>query len=87
MLKCKDCCYQFSQRDRRKGKPMKTKLLAYWLYLEGLGLQGIGRVVKVSKVTMLRWIRELSDQFDERLSIDKKEVEVIEIDEMGALFR
>ena len=81
--KCKDCGCNFSQ-SHKKGKPPIVKALAYVLYLEGLGFRGISRVLKVSNVSILRWIRALAEKFGDEAQKQKTErhCRVIEIDEM-----
>lgn len=59
------------------------KALAYMLYLEGLGFRGISRILKISNVSVLRWIRALAGKIELR-SEEKipNHFRVIEIDEM-----
>ena len=54
--------------------------MALQLYLEGLGFRSIGRVLEVSNVTVLNWIRTFGEQI-----VDLKSPEPIlytEMDEM-----
>ncbi|WP_176132997.1 helix-turn-helix domain-containing protein [Hymenobacter sp. CRA2] len=37
--------------------PDEKRQLALKLYLEGMGLRAIGRVLDVSNVTVMRWVR------------------------------
>jgi len=81
---CKECGCQFTQSHKR-GKPASTKALAYILYLEGLGFRSIARVLKVSNVAVLKWIRALAEVWGSKDQEEKKtprHCEVIEIDEM-----
>ena len=52
--KCKNCGYNFTKG--RTSKPTSLKRLALQLYLEGLGFRSIGRVLKVSHVSVYKWI-------------------------------
>ena len=63
-----------------KAKPLYLRKLALQLYLEGLGFRSIGRVLEVSNVTVLNWIRTFGEQV-----VDLKSPEPIlytEMDEM-----
>jgi hypothetical protein len=54
--------------------------LALHLYLEGLGFRSIGRVLEVSNVTVLNWIRAFGEQIEELKSAEP--VVYTETDEM-----
>ena len=61
---------------------MKKRALE--LYLEGVGFRGIGRLLGVTNVTVLYWIRELGEaveQLRKELGSSAK-VSVMELDEM-----
>jgi uncharacterized protein YjcR len=57
------------------------KKQALHLYLEGLGFRSIGRLLGVSNVSVLNWIRSFGKEAGE-LSSESQEIEMIEIDEM-----
>ena len=78
--RCQQCGCNYTQ-SHKKGKSDMMKALSYVLYLEGLGLRSIGRVLKVSNVSVLRWIRELANN-TQREEKEAKHCRVIEIDEM-----
>ena len=81
---CKDCGCNFVNGDRRKGKHLDKKRLSLHLYLEGSGFRSIGRLLGVSNVSVLRWIRqagiEIQQYHKKRPKPDK--VRVMEFDEM-----
>ena len=54
---CKDCGYQFTKIGER-GKPMNIILTAHALYLFGLSIRQIARVVGVSAQSVSRWIKK-----------------------------
>jgi len=56
--KCKKCKCNFTQSNKR-GASLEIRLTALRLYLEGMGFRSIGRILKVSNVTVLYWIRTL----------------------------
>ncbi len=76
--KCKDCNFRFTVEQ--VGKPNKLKRDALVLYLEGLGFRSIGRILKVSNVTVLNWIKSFGEKIDEIRNTE--DIEVVEIDEM-----
>ena len=61
--KCKKCDYNFT--TGRISKPLQLKRFALQLYLEGLGLRSIGRILEVSNVSVLNWIRKFGKQVTE----------------------
>ena len=82
--KCKDCGYNFVQGDGRQGKNRDKQRMALHLYLENMGFRAIGRVLGVSNVTVLNWIRKAGHwikAYHERQERPKR-VEIIELDEM-----
>lgn len=50
-------------KSHKKSKSPRIKALAYILYLEGLGFRGIARILKVSNVSVLKWIRDLVEVY------------------------
>lgn len=78
--KCKDCGRHYSVAQYSRIYPQATRRLALEMYLEGLGFRAIGRVLKVSYVTVFGWIKELGCKAEELKS--EQSVEVVELDEM-----
>ena len=78
--KCKACNFRYTVIQKSTGKPLHLKRFALQLYLEGLGFRSIGRVLKVSNVSILNWIRQFGEQV-KSLQSDEP-VSVTEIDEM-----
>jgi len=76
--KCKNCSYNFT--NGKTSKPAHLKRLALQLYLEGLGFRSIARILKVSHVSVYKWIRNFGQKAEELRS--GKEIFVAEIDEM-----
>ena len=83
--KCKACAYHFT-RSYGRGQPPEKKLMALRLYKEGVGFCGIGRLLGVSDVAVLKWIRkmgqELRDMVLSQMPEDIESIEIIELDEM-----
>ena len=76
---CKNCKYRYTVSF--KGKPIELKKFALVLYLEGLGFRSIERIINVSNVTVMRWIKSFGKEV-ELIRRKDKELEVIELDEM-----
>jgi transposase len=53
--RCKSCGFNFTTGFR--GKPIELRQRALQLYLDGLGFRAIGRILGVSNVTVLNWVR------------------------------
>lgn len=87
--KCKECNCQFT-RSTKKGRTEEEKRLSLTLYLEGLGFRSIGRVIGVSNVAVLKWIRKFGEEYKEIHKSQKimskekqsKKVRIMEIDEL-----
>src|ERR1700728_2196923 len=77
--KCKGCGYHFTQ-SKPKSYPAEMHQKALSLYLEGLGFRAIGRLLGVSNVTVLNWVRQAA------LSLPEPEkaglVDIVELDEL-----
>ncbi|OAV70329.1 Transposase [Bacteroidales bacterium Barb6] len=57
------------------------KKQALRLYLEGSGFRSIGRLLGVSNVSVLNWIRKFGKETQE-LNLESKETGTVEVDEM-----
>ena len=77
--KCKECGFQFT-RETPHGKPMKDKILALVLYLSGLSMTMIGKIIGVSTQSVMRWKKMFYEKFAENES--QANIEEIEVDEM-----
>jgi transposase len=79
--KCKECGYYYTKSTPR-GYPLEVKRLALRLYLEGLGFRAIERILKVSNVAVLKWVRKAAGELRaERPKYDATG-KLMEIDEM-----
>lgn len=76
--KCKSCIYHYTAHKPRS--TMSQKRQALELYLEGLGYRSIGRLLRVSHVSIYNWIKAFGSKLTELQS--STTVEVMEIDEM-----
>jgi transposase-like protein len=82
--KCKQCKYQFSKDTLQKGKSNELKRLALHMYLEGLDLRSIGRILKVSNVAVLKWVKKAAVEIQKihKEQSRKKIVTIMELDEI-----
>ena len=76
---CKCCKYTYSVEEI--GKPTLLKKQALNLYLEGLGFRSIERILKVSHVSVLNWVRKFGKEI-EAIREPEKDIEMIEMDEL-----
>ena len=83
--RCKGCGYHYTNTHGR-GYPLEMKLQAVRLYKEGVGFRGIGRLLGVSNVTVLKWMRDAGKLLKQKVLSQLPEqvdaMDVIEIDEM-----
>jgi transposase-like protein len=84
--KCKGCKRMFTERSPRC-YDISVRLQALKLYREGMGFRAIGRVLKVSNVTVLKWIRamgkDLQAWYNQQIwKHYDKEIPIVEIDEI-----
>ncbi len=79
--KCKKCNYHYTVQQKSTAKPKELKKYALQLYLEGLGFRSIGRILNVSNVSVLNWIRGFGQEV-QSLSNNDSEVDFVELDEM-----
>lgn len=78
---CKSCGFNFTKGYRGKGEVFKQQALK--LYLEGLGFRAIGRVIGVSNVTVLNWVRAYGQKAEQVLDEQPiQKVKTAELDEL-----
>ena len=77
---CKECQYHYTVLARSGEKPLETRQLALDMYLEGLGIRAIGRLLKVSHTAVFGWVKKAGAKVE--LPISDAPVEVAELDEM-----
>ncbi len=70
----------FSVECKSTAKPLPMKRQALLLYLEGLGFNSIGKVLGVSHVSVMNWIKKFGREVMKLKS--EHEAKIIEIDEL-----
>lgn len=81
--KCKNCgC--FYTKSYKAGYSPDIKRKAIQLYLEGVGFRQIERIMCISNVTVLYWVRDLAKKLKEYVAKTQKpkKVNIIELDEL-----
>jgi hypothetical protein len=79
--KCKECGCRYTKSTKR-GHPPETKRLAIKLYLEGLGFRAIERILKVSNVAVLKWVKNAAAQLRAEGPAYDATGRIMELDEM-----
>ena len=79
-FKCKKCIYRYTVEKKSDIKSIEIRRLAFEMYLEGLGFRAIGRILKISYVTVFQWIKK----WGKNLELPKRNeaISVVELDEM-----
>ena len=80
---CKNCGCNYT--GGRNGYPEEVRREAIRLYLEGVGFRGIERLIGVSHMSVINWVKLEAKRLDK---VEKKEekVEVLELDELCVSF-
>ena len=78
--KCKECGCQF-QPNKSHGRPAKVKRFAVLLYMLGLSMRTIARIVRVDVHTVYNWIRAFAEENYEKPEPPTDKV-IVELDEM-----
>ena len=78
--KCKQCNYRYTVEKKSDVKSKEVRRLALQMYLEGLGFRSIGRILKISHVTVYYWIKQWGN--DVSLPTKDQPLEIVELDEM-----
>src|SRR5574337_283840 len=76
---CKHCKYCYTVSEI--GKPYALKKQALNLYLEGLGFRSIERLLNVSNVSVLNWVKKFGKEI-EAIREPKKDIDIVEMDEL-----
>ena len=83
--KCKQCSYHYTVKRKSDVKPKAVRRLALEMYLEGVGLGSIGRILKISHVRVYYWIKSCVENAN--LPVRQAPIEIVELDEMHTYVR
>ena len=56
--KCKSCNYRYTVLKKSDVKSKETRRLALKMYSEGLAFRSIGKILKVSHVSVYNWVKD-----------------------------
>ena len=79
--RCKGCGYQFT-RSVLKSFAVADQHLAVVLYLHGLSLRAVAKLLETSATTVLRWVRALGREHGRRPPPEAGGAVIVELDEM-----
>lgn len=77
---CRDCGKGFTPEPRPKGYPREMRHEAVRLYLEGMNLRRIGRMLSVHHQTVANWLKLHAEELPE-VEVPQ-EAEAVEVDEL-----
>ena len=83
--KCKDCGRNYTVTHKSTAKLPSERRLGLMMYLEGLGFHSIGRILGVSHVAVMNWVKKYGSQLE--AIKNEKPVSVVEIDELHSYVR
>ena len=81
---CKECRCHYTVSQR--GYPEHIRRKAIQLYLEGNGFRRIERILKVSHVSVINWVKKAGAKLEKVPKKDEK-VDVLELDELCVNFK
>ena len=79
-FRCKNCGNNYSVEQKSTAKLPSVRRMGLMMYLEGIGFNSIGRLLGVSHVAVIKWIKKYGSQLNEVKN--ESPVEVVEVDEM-----
>ena len=79
--RCHDCQRSFTPAPKEQGHGVAVHEQAVRLYLEGMSLRGIGRLLGVVHQSVANWVAAAARQLPERVS-DATPAKTIEVDEL-----
>ena len=78
--RCRECGSRYTPEPKEHGYSDEVRLQAVRMYLEGMSLRAIGRVLGVNHQSAANWIRGYASQLPSAPLPD--EVDIAELDEM-----
>ena len=80
--KCKLCNRAYTPKPNQKGYPLSIRMLAIRLYLEGNNFRRIARILKVSHVSVMNWVKAHADQLLPAPVPAESPLHIVEMDEL-----
>ena len=83
---CKNCGYNFIIQRKKYSEKIKKKAII--LYLEGLGINAIGRLLGISQQIVSYWIKKYGKMVQKlKENEEKVEYDIVEIDELCSFLK
>lgn len=79
--KCKECGYQYSSGGL-KGFSPATQHLAVVLYLHGLSLRAVAKLLQTTATSVQRWVKILAEKHGQRPEPEPGGAVIMELDEV-----
>jgi transposase-like protein len=79
--RCRACRHAFTPTPKEQGHGAATHEQAVRLYLEGMSLRGIGRILGVVHQSVANWVAEAAAHLPADVS-DARPTETVEVDEL-----
>jgi transposase-like protein len=83
--KCKHCGNNFTIDYSQFAEKEKKRRFGLAMYLEGLGFHSIARLLKVSHVTVINWVKKYGAELSQIRNV--KPVKIMELDEIHTYVR
>jgi len=83
--KCKNCGCNYT--GGRNGYPEDIKQKAIKYYLEGNGFRRIERLLHVSHVSVINWVKKAADEIRKQRKFNNEKTNVLELDEICINFK
>jgi len=80
---CRNCRCHYTKSEKQ-GYPLQTKRKALQYYLDGMGFRRIERLLCISHVTVMNWVREMSKKMKalSREELKRRKIDLVELDEL-----
>ena len=82
---CKNCGCNYT--GTKNGYPDSVKQEAIKYYMEGIGFRRIERLLHVSHVSVINWVRKAAKKIRDNESKEKVKTDILELDEMCISFK
>ena len=82
MYKCKPCNRRYTPVPAEPGYPNEVRQQAVRLYLEGTNYRRVARILQVSHVSVMNWVKAHAEQLPPAPLPDTEPLAVIEMDEL-----
>ena len=87
LYKCKPCNRRYTPLPAERGYPDAIRQQAITLYMEGMNFRRIARILQVSHVSVMNWVKAHADQLPPAPLPDESPLHVVEMDELYTFVR